>query len=256
MNTSVRHTQGFPNLWKEVDWVSAQNSQVQSIQEFIWIISQKVKGAADIMKVKRGEFLTEEQKKSEIEDEKNRKVEEIINLCKLSEDNSLISLWKLIEKTGNINEKYGHGHTLLTLASWKNNTEIVKLLLVHPDTLVNATDDSKYTSLIWVASRGYTEMFKLLLVHPDTLVNEKDSGENTALLWAIWNGHKEIINLLLSDPRLNLWSHEQWKRALDQLRISWLRTLIKRKMREQWLLSGILASTLSIIEKIFSWKKK
>ena len=59
------------------------------------------------------------------------------------------------------------------------------------------------------AYRGHTEIIQLLLAHPEILVNEKDSYGATALIYAASNGHPAITQLLLSDPRIDLKTHDQ-----------------------------------------------
>lgn len=66
MNTAIQHSLDSTNLSKEVVLLSSQELQIQSIQSGIRRISQKVKGAADIMKEKRDEFLENQSKYFEI----------------------------------------------------------------------------------------------------------------------------------------------------------------------------------------------
>ena len=108
-----------------------------------------------------------------------------------------VDITELLLKNGaDVNSASGSG-TALHLGV-KQKSEIVKLLLDHPDIEVNKKNDDGNTALhIMAAFIRNTVKMKLLLDHPDIEVNKKDSAGNTALHIIIVNGYQESIDLLL-----------------------------------------------------------
>ena len=78
----------------------------------------------------------------------------------------------------------------------KGHTEIVKLLLTHPN-----IDPSVCGGLaIFCASKnGHLEIVKLLLAHPDI---DPSDNNNAAVFEANYYGHSKVVKALLSDSRV------------------------------------------------------
>jgi ankyrin repeat-rich membrane spanning protein len=101
-----------------------------------------------------------------------------------------------------------YGYTSLIWACEKGYTNIVNLLLQHPDINVNCIGVYGYTPLIWACEKGYTNIVNLLLQHPDINVNlyHECNGMQTRspLAWACQKGHTDIVVLLLQQPDINV----------------------------------------------------
>ena len=80
----------------------------------------------------------------------------------------------------------------------------------RPDIKIDFVDHLESKDLfVWAASNGHTEIIKLLLAHPEIRVNEKNSNENTALISAASNGHTEIVRFLLARPEIQVYEKER-----------------------------------------------
>jgi ankyrin repeat protein len=137
--------------------------------------------------------------------ENQRKIEEIAVACEQSWNNNLAPFGSLIRQSWNVNEKDEHDTTILMSAC----------------SLYSASGD------------GFPDLVKLLLAHPHALVNEIDSTGWTAFMSAAFNDFDEITKLLLADPRLDLKTHNLWKKVLEWVQDPEIRSLIEAKMREQ-----------------------
>ncbi|NDK19246.1 ankyrin repeat domain-containing protein [Candidatus Gracilibacteria bacterium] len=129
-------------------------------------------------------------------------VEIIVQACRKSGNPNIIGFGGDIEESQDINMKNKYGQTLLILAVWNNNIEIVQLLLSHPEILVNEKDKHGQTALMWAAKYENTSIMKLLLAHNNILVNEKDKYGQTALILAAGHNHTEITQILLNRPEI------------------------------------------------------
>ena len=56
------------------------------------------------------------------------------------------------------------------------------------------------TALMAAAQNGHDTVVKLLLSHPDTAVNAQNEDGQTALFIASMEGHATVVNMLLSRP--------------------------------------------------------
>ena len=79
-----------------------------------------------------------------------------------------------------INEKGPMKKTLLHFACEKNESEIVKFLLSLPTVNVNSVDDDERTPLISSVYLGSTDIIELLLNHPQIDLNIKDKNQKIA----------------------------------------------------------------------------
>ncbi|MCP4747312.1 MAG: hypothetical protein GY874_14400, partial [Desulfobacteraceae bacterium] len=95
---------------------------------------------------------------------------------------------KWLEAGAEVNYVNGKGITPLCRAAWKGYTDVVKLLLSHPEIDVN-----KDRPLYWAAKNGHIEIVKLLLSHPEIDVNQANNIGFTPLYWAAKEGHIEIV---------------------------------------------------------------
>ena len=111
--------------------------------------------------------------------------------------------------------------TPLMMASKYGHTQMVELLLSHPQLDVNLAlempcsigfdrheiwDMARHgaTALSIASERGKSEVVKLLLAANGTLVNKADAVGRTALSMACENGREEVVELLLSHPETDV----------------------------------------------------
>ena len=86
--------------------------------------------------------------------------------------------------------------TPFSAATWKGQTEIVKLLIAEGAD-VNTKDERRETPLHWAVEYGHTEIAELLMAK-DADVNAKDMHSKTPLHWAARKGSTQFIELLIA----------------------------------------------------------
>ena len=84
-----------------------------------------------------------------------------------------------------------------------NHTAVARILLAQEGIDVNLVNDWGSTALHWAASdEKNSEIVALLITHPDLrTINQRDADGCTPLFWAVENNAVKCIGLLLSDPR-------------------------------------------------------
>ncbi|MCP4747643.1 MAG: ankyrin repeat domain-containing protein [Desulfobacteraceae bacterium] len=118
----------------------------------------------------------------------------------------LISSPDINEST--INQPDFEGQTALYMAARKGYTDIVKLLLNHPNTrnTINLNFDNGKHFLLPIyaaACKGHAEVVEALLNHPRisvSTINQPDFKGQTALYMAARKGYTDIVKLLLNHP--------------------------------------------------------
>jgi ankyrin repeat protein len=112
----------------------------------------------------------------------------------------------------NVNVK---GWAPVTVASFNNHLEIVKLLLLDRNAIVdNPNGSNRSTALQWASNFGHTDVVKLLLDR-DANVDFMDYDGDTALINASRAGRKECVKLLLSKGARVDFKNDNLKTALD-----------------------------------------
>eukprot|EP00981_Chlorochromonas_danica_P007587 scaffold1812_cov178-Ochromonas_danica.AAC.2 len=105
-------------------------------------------------------------------------------------------------------EKWGkglEGVTALHISAAKGDTQIVRLLLLHPEIAVDAMDSKYgYTPLHFASEKGHEEVVKILLADSRVDVNKEELYGETPLYWASENGRVEVIKILLADSRVDV----------------------------------------------------
>jgi len=91
---------------------------------------------------------------------------------------------------------------LLILAVNCNNLERVKNAL-EEGARINARDEQDLTPLHLAVRQGYTDIVTLLLAHPEINVNVR-AGNNTPLYEAVRQSHTKIVTLLLARPQIDV----------------------------------------------------
>jgi len=96
------------------------------------------------------------------------------------------------------------GFTPLWIACRYNNVDSLKILLNHPEININKATNNDITSLHIACSIGNKKCVKLLINIKGINVNKTDKSGITALGAACWCGHIECVKLLLTNPDINI----------------------------------------------------
>lgn len=103
----------------------------------------------------------------------------------------------LLDNNANINEGY-NGHTPLTYACKKNDTNLLNLLLQYPQLNVNSTNALGKTPLYIACLHGNFDIVKILLLHNANINYHNKTGESA--LWAACKyGYSNIVDLLIQN---------------------------------------------------------
>jgi ankyrin repeat protein len=85
----------------------------------------------------------------------------------------------------------------LIIATRSGSIEVVRILLEHPDILVDTIDTgSSYTPLMIATENGYVDIVRLLLEHPDIDINIRNNRRRSALDIAYFLKRQTIDALL------------------------------------------------------------
>lgn len=104
-----------------------------------------------------------------------------------------------------INHTNHMGCTGLTFAIMEGYTEIVKILLDHPEIDINMINNPQNMSTIHVAAKyNNIQGLKLLLQHPARNINIVTSTGSTPLNLAVCKGYREIVKLLLNEDDIDV----------------------------------------------------
>ncbi len=102
-------------------------------------------------------------------------------------------------ETTDVNVADDDGWTALHIAAHRQNRELIRLLLEHPDIDVNARNKWRSTPLMMAANSGNLDIVELLLRHPMILVDlQADYYGRTALIETAVKGHAHIARCLVS----------------------------------------------------------
>ena len=96
------------------------------------------------------------------------------------------------------------GKSALIWAGEMGHSDIVQLLVRHPEVEINMKDEDGYTGLIWAADNGFLDAVTEFLKHPKIDVNAVDLDGHSALTWAADRGHTAIVSLLLDQKDLDV----------------------------------------------------
>ena len=107
-----------------------------------------------------------------------------------------ITVRRVHELGGDVNEKDKNGWTALMSASSRGCFEVVKYLVDHGAD-VNAKNVKQWTALMSASSRGCFEVVKYLVDHGAD-VNAKTEKQWTALMWASQRDHLDVVKYLVS----------------------------------------------------------
>ena len=113
---------------------------------------------------------------------------------------------RLLSSGQDINTTDRYGHSLLWLACYRNQYEVVKLLLSYPNLNENKDELFRDMNGIFKSHNDATSylLMKEKLDNPIFNPNEQDSDGKTILHLSAQNAHTETVRLLLSDPRIEV----------------------------------------------------
>ncbi|KAJ5292119.1 hypothetical protein N7478_001370 [Penicillium angulare] len=106
----------------------------------------------------------------------------------------------------------GGSQSPLCLAIQQGNTAVVRLLLTHKKTQINAVETPNNSPLLLATQEGHRDMVELLVRQGDRLqINQLNSPDKeTALCVAICHGRLDILDILLGHPRINIDTINGW----------------------------------------------
>ena len=96
------------------------------------------------------------------------------------------------------------GYTCLTAAVMYDHSEVVSLLLSHPNINPNAKGLLGASALHVACFRGSMDSLNLLLGVPGLELNERDDDGDTPLMAAACFGRSEVVRALTQKPGLDL----------------------------------------------------
>lgn len=119
----------------------------------------------------------------------------------------LKTITKLTQRRYNLNNRIddpdSKGYTLFCFACQQGYSEMVELLLTHPQIDVKKPTYKGGTPFFVACGKGHSQMVELLLkdqrIDPNTATNQG----TTPFFIACQNGHYEVVKLLLKDSRIN-----------------------------------------------------
>ena len=119
-----------------------------------------------------------------------------------NQDDSLAMITALLQAGADVNSPYDYGFTALMGASYKGNTDSVKLLLAQPDIKLDATSEDGDTALMAAAEQGHAAIVEML-VKAGADVRKTDKAGETAITRAQKTLAKQqaIISKLQSPPK-------------------------------------------------------
>ena len=109
-----------------------------------------------------------------------------------------------------VNVKNRHQESPLLVVVKEEETTLVTKLLAHTDTEVNTSNSRHKTALMFAAERGSTAIVQQLLAHNNIDVNLQDDKQFTALHYAAHQGRVEIVRLLLAHIGINTAPKDKW----------------------------------------------
>jgi ankyrin repeat protein len=119
---------------------------------------------------------------------------------KFAKNGNIDELSKMINSGLNVNTCDHKGNTLLMLASYNNQLEVVQFL-IYNNAKVDKKNDKGQTPLSGVCFKGYFEMVKLLVEKGSANINESNGMGTTALTFASIFGHQDIFDYLNKDNK-------------------------------------------------------
>jgi ankyrin repeat protein len=119
-------------------------------------------------------------------------------------DTNVLS-WFLSRPTLDPNLCFG-SQTALCLAIQQGNTAVVRLLLAHEKTQINAMDIYSNSPLFLATQEGHRDIVELLVWQNDRLQINQLNGpdKETALCLAVRRGRLDLLDILLAHPQINI----------------------------------------------------
>ena len=96
------------------------------------------------------------------------------------------------------------GRTCLMVALLRDHTEMVSLLLSHPEIKINEKAIMGSTALHFGCINGSRDSLDLLLALPGLELNERNRAGDTPVMMAIRRGHSEVVRALTQKTGVDL----------------------------------------------------
>ena len=93
---------------------------------------------------------------------------------------------------------------LLSFACHYKQLDLIKRLLLHPDTEINKADDNGNTQLHISCVAGNQNIVETLLRHPGIKINQANNTGDTPLLLTCVQGNQSIVETLLRYPEIKI----------------------------------------------------
>lgn len=118
-------------------------------------------------------------------------------LLRAARDGSLDEVRACLARGADVNQKTAEGWTALMLATLKGHTDVIRTLLAHSPTQVNACSHNGWTALRFAIYMSDSETVSLLLA-AGAEVNAPDNDGWTALMQAAGERNIECLEILLA----------------------------------------------------------
>jgi len=116
---------------------------------------------------------------------------------------SKVCNYLISEKKANLEARNDYQNTALTLAAWKNNTEVINLLLQH-NADVRAKGKGGYHAAYIAAEKGNLEALQMLVEKDGDVVDLKGWNGETPLMVASMEGMVEVCRYLVEEKNANI----------------------------------------------------
>jgi len=159
------------------------------------------------------------------------------SLSELCMNGDIAGLRSAIEGGADVNSRSPEGKTPLMLALWNHQNAVVEMLTEIDEVDINCEDNNGATALHHAVDVDNDHGAVVLLAHPSLLdVNHKNNKGLSALMQAVSKKKVKCATLLLDDPRVDLDTRDNFKRAPQD---------IEREVRvKQWPVSKVLLDGL------------
>ena len=139
---------------------------------------------------------------------------DFVNLCM---DGRLSEVEASLRRGQDVNTKNSSGRTGLIWAAVRGHTSVVQLLLTVENCDVNCQSNNGHTALHLASFIDNSEIVRSLLAHPGMRSeNIRGYGGQTPLMRAVMRGSVESVRLLVSDGRVDLETRDDQGKGLEE----------------------------------------
>ena len=140
------------------------------------------------------------------------------SLSELCMNGDVAGLRRAIEGGADVNSKSPEGKTPLMLALWNHQNAVVELLTEMDEVDINCEDNDGATALHHAVDVDNDHGAVVLLAQPSLLdVNHRNNKGLSALMLAVSKKKVKCATLLLDEPRVDLDTRDNFKRASQDI---------------------------------------